>query len=73
MMAQWVKAAMAKSENTKSIIRMYTVKGENSRKLTPDLHTHTQIHTHRHGHMDIHIYTHTNKCNLNKRFKNILF
>lgn len=28
----------------KSIIRMHTVKGENSRKLTPDLHTHEYTH-----------------------------
>lgn len=57
MMAQWVKAAIAKSENTKSIIRIYTVKGENFRKLTPDLDTHTRTHIQTHGHMDIHIHT----------------
>lgn len=58
MMAQWVKAAIAKSENTKSIIRIHTVKGENSRKLTPDLHTHTHKHTYRHMDTWIYIYTH---------------
>lgn len=59
MMAQWIKAAMPKSDNTKSIIRMHTVKGENSRKLTPDLHTHIHEYTHIDTDTWTYIYTYT--------------